>query len=228
MFPLRDENPAASFPIVTLALIAANVAVFAYEVVAGPELRSLLMTWGLVPQRLVLAIADHRDLAYPAATLFTSMFLHGGWLHLAGNLWYLWIFGDNIEDRIGHARYLVFYLLGGLAAAVVHVAFNADSAVPTVGASGAIAAVLGAYAMLYPGARVVTLVPLFFFIRIVSLPAIVVLGLWFVLQFFSGAMAVSASVKSGVAFSAHVGGFVFGLIAVRLFALGLPPRPRSG
>jgi membrane associated rhomboid family serine protease len=135
---------------------------------------------------------------------------------------YLWIFGDNIEDLLGHGRYLVFYLLGGIAAALVHVAVNPASPVPTVGASGAIAAVLGAYAVKFPRARVVTLIPLIIVFQVVALPALLVLGLWFVFQFFSGAMALSASMKSSVAFSAHVGGFLFGAITVKLFEIGRP------
>ena len=225
MFPLRDENPSGSVPFVTLTLIVLNTLVFGYEVMLGGSgLRDLIMTWGLVPVRLSLALVDRQDLVSPTITLVTSMFLHGGWLHLAGNLWYLWIFGDNIEDLLGPGRYLVFYLLGGIVAALVHVAVNPASSIPTVGASGAIAAVLGAYALTYPRARVVTLVPLIFVFQVVALPALVVLGLWFVFQFFSGALALSGSMKSSVAFSAHVGGFLFGVIAVKLFAIGRPRR----
>jgi membrane associated rhomboid family serine protease len=142
------------------------------------------------------------------------MFIHGGWGHLIGNMWYLWIFGDNVEDRFGHARYLLFYLAAGIVAALVQYATNPASSLPTVGASGAIAGVLGAYAVAFPRARIVTLVPLFIFIQIMSLPALLVLGLWFVFQFFSGTLALAGAVGGGIAFWAHIGGFAFGALAM--------------
>jgi membrane associated rhomboid family serine protease len=226
MIPLRDENPASLTPVVTRVLIAINVAVFLYELLLGPQLREFLFTWGMIPERITLALQNHDEPVLTAAlTAFTSMFLHGGWMHLIGNMWYLAIFGDNVEDRLGHVGYLFFYFAAGLAAAAVHWYTNSDSRVPTVGASGAIAGVLGAYAAAYPGARVITLVPLFpIFVQVIALPALVVLGLWFVLQFFSGFLTIGAA-GAGIAFWAHVGGFAFGFLVMKLF--GAPRRPRE-
>jgi len=224
MIPIRDENPSGTVPVVTRALIAVNGALFVYELMLGPAVSEFFFRWGLVPLRVSLAFAEGTESPVaPALTFLTSMFLHGGWAHLIGNMWYLWIFGDNLEDRMGHLRFLLFYLLGGLAAAGVQFVLHAESRVPTVGASGAIAAVLGGYALLFPGARVFTLLPVFPFFQIVPLPAVLVLGLWFVLQFFSGALAIGAGVSGGVAWWAHIGGFAFGLLAVRLFVR----RPRE-
>jgi len=217
MIPLRDVNPSSTTPFVTRAIIAVNVVVFVQEILLGPGLKSFMMSWGLVPERLTLALhGAHGPGPAAALTLVSSMFIHGGWMHLIGNMWYLWIFGDNVEDRFGHVGYLLFYLAAGMVAGVVQYATNPASTLPTVGASGAIAGVLGAYAVAYPTARVVTLVPIFFFIQIMALPALVVLGLWFVLQFFSGALTLAASVSGGVAFWAHVGGFAFGALAMLL------------
>ena len=226
MIPIRDENPSATVPIVTRALIAANAAAFVYELLLGPRINDLFYEYGMVPLRLTMALDGAEPPLAPALTFVTSMFLHGGWMHLIGNMWYLWIFGDNLEDRMGRVRFLVYYLLGGLAASAIQYALHVDSRAPTVGASGAIAAVLGGYAVLFPGARVHTLLPLFPFFQVVPLPAVLVLGLWFVLQFFSGALALGAGASGGVAWWAHIGGFAFGLIAVRMFMRR--PRPASG
>ena len=218
MFPLRDENPSESVPFVTRSLIAINVAMFVYEILQGPRLVEFFYRWGMVPLRVSLAAREGTEpIAGPALTFATSMFLHGGWMHLLGNMWYLWIFGDNVEDRMGKVRFLVFYLMGGLVAAGLHFFLHPASRAPTLGASGAIAGVLGGYALLFPGARVLTLVPLFPFIRIITLPAMLVLGLWFVFQFFSGALALAGPQGGGVAWWAHIGGFAFGLLAVKLF-----------
>ena len=215
MIPLRDENPSRTVPAVTRVIIALNVLMFVYEIGLGPSLKPFMMEWGLVPERLTLALRFHEEswLA-PGLTLLTSMFLHGGWMHLIGNMWYLWIFGDNVEDRFGHAGYLLFYLGAGIVAALVQYATNPVSGLPTVGASGAIAGVLGAYAMAFPRARVITLVPLFVFIQIIPLPALLVLGLWFVIQFFSGTLALASTMTGGIAFWAHIGGFAFGALAM--------------
>lgn len=222
MIPLRDENPASSTPVVTRALIALNALAFLFELSQGGRLGVLVNGWGLVPGRVSAMIAGLEPVPPTVVTVFTSMFLHGGWVHLIGNMWYLWIFGDNVEDRCGRAGFLAFYLGGGAAAAAVHVALNPWSPVPTVGASGAIAAVLGAYAVLFPRARVLTLVPVFFFLQVVTLPALLVLGLWFVVQFFSGALTLGAG-GGGVAWWAHIGGFAFGM----LVALALRGERRS-
>ncbi len=203
-----------------------NTAVFLYELMIGPAVREFILTWGMTPLRLTLALQTGTEpLAVPGLTLLTSMFIHGGWLHLVGNMWYLWIFGDNVEDRLGHARFAFFYLIGGVVAALLHFGFHPGSRAPTVGASGAVAAVLGAYAVTFPRARVMTLIPFFPFFHIAALPALLVLGLWFVFQFFSGALALAWANTGGggVAWWAHVGGFVFGAVVMRL--MGIRPRP---
>ena len=216
MIPLRDETPAFTTPVVTRALILINVLAFVFELALGPERGAFVVGWGLIPARVMAVFAGQERVAALATTL-TSMFLHAGWLHLIGNMWYLWIFGDNVEDRLGHVGFLAFYLASGIASAVMHIAINPGSPIPTVGASGAIAGVLGAYLVYFPRARVVTLVPIVFILQIVALPALLVLGLWFVFQFFSGTFALGGA-GGGVAWWAHVGGFLFGMavaLAVR-------------
>ena len=208
MLPLRDNIPSATRPTVTWGIIAANLLVFLCEL-SSPD----VLSFALVPARFTA------DPAGSAFTILTSMFLHGGWAHVLGNMLYLWIFGDNVEDRLGHVRYLLLYLAGGVAAALAQVAISPDSAVPMVGASGAIAAVLGGYIVLYPRASVYTWI----FFSIVPIPAVVWLGLWFVLQLFSGVASLGAAATGGVAFFAHVGGFVAGLALVKLLDRG-PPR----
>ncbi len=219
MIPLRDSAPRYSFPSLTLGLILINVVVFLYEVLLDPSsLDQFIWQNAVVPAR-ALAFAQGQEPAEAALLpLFTSMFLHGGWLHLIGNMWFLWIFGDNMEDNLGHFRYLFFYLLCGLAGGLTHIFFNPLSRVPSVGASGAIAGVMGGYLLLFPGSRVLTLVPFFFFFTI-ELPAWLMLLYWFVIQFFSGVASVGVSQQSsgGVAFWAHVGGFVTGLVLTVFF-----------
>jgi membrane associated rhomboid family serine protease len=219
VIPLKDDNPSRTRPYVTWSLIALNVAVFIFELMldATGYLDWLMSNAGLVPVAITTAPISGRLL-----TFFTSMFLHAGWMHLLGNMLYLWIFGDNIEDRIGHWRYLTFYLIGGIAAAAAQIALSPDSPVPMVGASGAIAAVLGAYLIEYPRARVRSLLFLGYFIRFVNVPAIVVLGMWFVLQSLSGFLSLSVMSTGGVAYFAHVGGFVAGLLLIKPFAIGRP------
>lgn len=210
MIPLRDTVPSDRFPAVTVTLICLNALVFLTEINLGPHnLERVFQLWGIVPLRFT-----HPRLSANYFTLLTSMFLHGGWIHIVGNMWSLWIFGDNVEDRMGRVGFLSFYLLSGLMAGSGHILTNPGSPVPTVGASGAIAGVMGAYLLLFPHARVATLVPIFFFIQIVHLPAIFFLGFWFLTQIFSGAisLATSALNSSGVAWWAHVGGFVVGVL----------------
>lgn len=213
MIPIRDENPPQRVPVVTRTLIVLNVLTFLYQWQLGPNVVPFMQGWGLVPGRLVAAFMGETPLAAAAVTLLTSMFLHGSWVHLLGNMWYLWIFGDNVEDELGSWRFLMFYLVAGVVSALMHVLFNPGSPIPTVGASGAIAAVLGAYAYAFPRARVVTLIPIIFFFQIVALPALLVLGLWFVFQFFSATLFSSGG-SGGVAWWAHIGGFLFGLVAM--------------
>jgi len=216
MFPLRDQNPSGTFPAITITVILACTAVFVYELSLGPGLKRFVMEFALVPGQVAYGLQtgdlDPRTLLPP---FFTSMFLHGGWLHLIGNMWFLWIFGDNVEDSLGSFRFIFFYLLCGLAAGFTHFILDPSSAIPTVGASGAIAGVLGGYMLLFPGARVVTLVPLGIFLQLMELPAVVVIGLWFLVQLASGILTQGVQ-TGGVAWWAHVGGFVAGLLFVRL------------
>jgi membrane associated rhomboid family serine protease len=243
MIPLKDDAPRITTPYMTWLLLAVNLGIYCLEWMmrlnyGRGALDGLVRSFGLVPVRVTILLAGgevplrlvHQlgaQMVTPAAALlpfFTSMFLHGSWLHVIVNMWALWIFGDNVEDHLGHFTYLLMYLLCGLAGGMTHTLLNLASSVPSVGASGAIAGIMGAYFVLYPSARVLTLVP-FFFVFFVWLPAWIVLGYWFVVQFLSGAAtSISASNPGGggVAFWAHVGGFVAGLVLIRLF----PSRPR--
>jgi len=227
MIPFRDNIPSRSFPIITVLLIVANVLAFFYELALGSRyLEPFLMHYGVIPALVVTWPQSDLPASAVVVPFFTSMFLHGGWLHLIGNMWYLWIFGDNVEDRLGHLTYLVFYLVCGLGAGIVHTILNYDTVVPSIGASGAIAGVLGAYFLSYPRARVLTLLPIFIFIQVIEIPAVIVLGFWFVMQFLSGAASIASSTANtgGVAWWAHVGGFVIGMILVGL--LPRKDRPR--
>src|SRR5438094_884103 len=216
MIPLRDIIPSRSTPYITITIITLNAVAWLFELAVPREyLSGFLYTYGVVPAN------------FNAATLVTSMFLHGSWSHVIGNMWYLWIFGDNVEDRVGHGRFIVFYLLCGIVASLGQIAADSSSMLPTIGASGAIAGVMGAYFVLYPRSKVLTLVPLIIWWEIFELPAIVLLGFWFLFQLFNaGTIAVTASShgSGGVAFMAHVAGFVFGAVAV--LVLRQPPvRP---
>jgi membrane associated rhomboid family serine protease len=200
-------------------IIIANVLAFFYELSLGPYLERFMLHYGVVPAAVFSWTRSDVPLTAVLVPFFTSMFLHGGWLHLIGNMWYLWIFGDNVEDRLGHFTYLIFYLLCGLGAGVVHTVLNYQTSVPSIGASGAIAGVLGAYLVSYPHARVLTLIPIFVFMQVIEIPALIVLGLWFLMQFFYGAASLGAATANtgGVAWWAHVGGFVIGMLLVLLF-----------
>ncbi|MBS1257212.1 MAG: hypothetical protein MAG551_00248 [Candidatus Scalindua arabica] len=231
MIPIRDRNPSGTFPYVTIGIIIINVLIFLYELSLGSGLGEFIMKFGVVPLK-VSYYSQASDLTF-VNTFFpfiSSMFLHGGFVHLIGNMWFLWIFGDNIEDKLGHFRFIAFYLLCGIIASSVHVFFSIQSKVPCVGASGAIAGVLGAYMITFPRARVVTIVPVFVFIQVMELPAMVVLGFWFVIQFFSGAASITASTSgAGVAWWAHIGGFAAGVIILyimRIFFTRKPVRRR--
>ena len=223
MFPLKDDIPTRRVPILTLAIIATNVAVyFLFEQglwSLGQTGNERVLEYGAIPVEITDPGTEvgPPDQAPFWVTIFSSMFMHGSLLHLGGNMLFLWIFGNNIEDSMGRLTFLAFYLLGGLAALGLHVAFDPDSTIPTVGASGAIAAVLGAYARLYPRARVVTLIFIVIFFTIVTLPALLVLGLWFLLQLLP-AFSEPSGAGGGVAYFAHIGGFVFGWLAIKLFA----------
>jgi membrane associated rhomboid family serine protease len=207
MIPLRDVIPSRTVPFVTVTIIVLNAAAWILEIsMPSRELNEFLFVWGVVPARLHLV------------TLITSMFLHGGWSHIIGNMWYLWIFGDNVEDRFGHGRFLVFYLICGMTAAFGQIIMEPASMVPTIGASGAIAGVMGAYFVLFPSSRVLTLIPIFFF-DIIEVPAIFLLGFWFLMQLVNaGAVAATAGTGGGgVAFAAHVAGFLIGVLGVLVF-----------
>jgi membrane associated rhomboid family serine protease len=228
MIPLKDNIKSRSLPFVNWILIALNGFGFYKELSQPPQaLAAFLTRWSLVPAKLAAA----PDVLWP--TLFTSMFLHGGWLHLLGNMLYLWIFGDNVEDRMGHRRYFLFYLLCGLLAALGQMALNTESTVPMVGASGAIAGVLGAYFLLYPKARITAVVPIWIFLRVVDIPAVFFLGFWFVIQALQGwgtlalpAAKGAAAAAGGIAWGAHAAGFVSGCVLVFFFKKPLPKSKR--
>jgi membrane associated rhomboid family serine protease len=207
VIPLRDVIPSRTVPFVTVTIIIVNALAWLLEISMPPDdLNRFLTTYGVVPARFV------------PITLLTSMFLHGGWSHIIGNMWYLWIFGDNVEDAFGHGRYLVFYLLCGTTAAIAQIVMEPSSLLPTIGASGAIAGVMGAYFVLYPRSRVLTFIPIFL-LSIIEVPAIFLLGFWFLMQLFNaGAVARIANAgQGGVAFAAHVGGFIVGALGVFVF-----------
>lgn len=222
MIPIRDNIRSRSFPIVNWLLVIANILVFLLEISLSPAgLERFIQTYALTPSLLTA------NLPFSLTTLFTHMFLHSGWFHIISNLWVLIIFGDNVEDRMGSGRYLIFYIFGGLAAGLLQTFMTPGSSIPSLGASGAIAAVLGAYLLFYPGARVITFVPIFILGWFVNIPAVIYLGFWFVLQLFSGLTALvtpSGLSMGGIAWFAHIGGFVFGLLFGRLFARRNPQR----
>lgn len=215
MIPLRDENPTKTFPFVTIAIIALNVLVFAYELSLGDLLENQIMHWAVIPYQLI-----HIDRPFVILTLITSLFLHGGFAHIIGNLLYLWVFGNNIEDRLGHIRFIFFYLACGIMASLGQVIANVNSPVPMIGASGAISGVLGAYLLLYPRAKVLVLIPLFYYWRIAKVSAGWFLVFWIILQFFYGTTSYvlmeTAHRGGGVAWFAHIAGFFAGLIFLKL------------
>jgi membrane associated rhomboid family serine protease len=218
MIPLRDDNPTTLLPWVTVSLIAANVLVFLYELALGPKLEPFLFAYGAIPARLFQAdpsLEAAVGAVPPSVTIVSSMFLHGGLLHVGGNMLYLWIFGNNIEDALGHVRFLLFYLVSGVVAAYSHAFVDPHSTVPMIGASGAVSGVLGAYLALFPRARVLVVVPLGFVMEWLHVPALFVLGFWFVMQFLYGFFSLGAP-GGGVAWFAHVGGFLTGVVLIRL------------
>ncbi len=225
MIPLRDHNPTAGAPYVTYGLIAVNTVVFLYQfslLSAGPnDAEMFVMSFGSVPAKITAALGGDYPLVPAFVPVFTSMFLHGGFLHLIGNMWFLWIFGDNVEDELGHGGYLAFYLVCGLAASFGQYLSDPSSTIPSIGASGAISGVMGAYLIRFPHARITTLIFLFIFITTVELPAAVILIYWFAIQFFSGAASFGGE-AGGVAWWAHVGGFVAGA----LIFLSVPRKAR--
>jgi membrane associated rhomboid family serine protease len=212
MIPIRDENPTHNVPVITYLLIFVNVIVFIFQTFLGSYNETFVYQFALIPSELTSS--GSLDSIFD---IFTSMFMHAGLAHIGGNMLYLWIFGDNVEDRLGSGKYLIFYILGGVIASITHILTNPTSTIPTVGASGAIAAVLGAYLVLYPSQKVLTLIPLGFWLRMTLLPASIVLGVWFVFQLFSGVLSLGGPDVGGVAFWAHIGGFVGGVVIGSLF-----------
>lgn len=219
MIPYRDDNPTSTFPFVTIGIIALNIVIYLWEVFSPLGEQQIAFSYGAVPHNLLTF--EKTQPIHPAATIFSSMFLHGGIFHLGGNMLYLWIFGNNIEDRLGHARFIVFYLLTGVVAAYAHTITEPSSLVPMIGASGAVSGVLGAYLLLFPHARVHTILILGFFWQVVRVPALIVIGFWAIIQFVNGLVTKGMPGQGGVAWFAHLGGFLFGLIMIKLW---LPKR----
>jgi membrane associated rhomboid family serine protease len=225
VLPLKDNIPSARAPVVNVAIIAACILVFLWELAAGQHgLAALLSAYAFIPREFFSLHAYLTEGLWPAIPLVTSMFLHGGFLHIGVNMLFLWVFGDNVEDEMGPLRYLGFYLLCGVIASLAHAITNPLSALPSVGASGAIAGVMGAYIRLFPGATIRGLVPVLFLLLLADVPAVVFIGFWFVLQLFSGVASIGAA--TGIAFFAHIGGFLAGLSLVPFFVQRRPGRPR--
>jgi membrane associated rhomboid family serine protease len=236
MIPLKDDVAGRSHPVVTVALIAANVLMFFYQLSMGlasdpraaQAARELIFEFGVIPCRLTGSCLAPGDFPPPLLTVFSSMFMHGGLFHVGGNMLYLWIFGDNVEDTLGHGRFVLFYLAAGVAAAAAQVAVHPASTVPMVGASGAVSGVLGAYLLLFPRARVLTLLTIGFFIRFIYIPAVVVLGFWIVVQFLNGLLTyrnlAGGQEAGGVAWFAHIGGFLAGIMLLFVLRPGRAAR----
>lgn len=236
MVPLKDDNPTRITPYITYGLILLNVLIFLYEVsLMGPQLETFFRTWAVVPSQLTAALEGDPNVSLfqEGLTLITSQFLHAGLLHLGGNMLYLWIFGNNVEEQMGHGRFIMFYLLCGILAALAQWFFARYSDIPSLGASGAIAGVMGAYIIRFPRARILTLLPIFIFITVIRVPAYFFLGLWFVQQAFYGVASLGPDTNigmqnGGVAYWAHAGGFVFGALLGPIFGLFTPPPSAKG
>jgi membrane associated rhomboid family serine protease len=219
MIPLKDDIPSYRAPIVTVGLISLNCLIFFYLLSWGKEFHYAVVKWGAIPFEITHGQELTPDLAFSVPlSLFSSMFMHGGFFHLAGNMLYLWIFGDNVEDKLGHIKFFIFYILCGLFATFTHILTTPNSQIPMVGASGAIAGVLGAYMIRFPKARILTLIFFGYFIRVVRIPALFVLGFWFILQLLSALPSLD-SVGGGVAWFAHVGGFLAGILLFKFFVI---------
>jgi len=222
LIPYKDENPTESTPYVTIGLIALNVGIFIWELFSPLGMEAIVRDFGAIPQNLI-TLSGAQPIS-PIGTVFSYMFLHAGFFHVGGNMLYLWIFGNNIEDKLGHLRFIVFYLLAGVAAAYGHSITAPDSKIPMVGASGAVSAVLGAYILFFPRARIYTIIFFGFFYQIVKVPALIVIGFWAIIQVVNGILSSGKFGDGGVAWVAHIVGFVFGLLGVKIFLLGRRQR----
>ncbi|MCX5717223.1 MAG: rhomboid family intramembrane serine protease [Nitrospirae bacterium] len=219
MFPFKDDNPTQTTPFITIAIITANILAYLWELLSPAGERYIIYNYGAIPSGLLSL--EKTQALHPMVTVFSSMFLHGGLLHIGGNMLYLWIFGDNIEDRLGHFRFLIFYLVSGIIASYAHAISSPSSTVPMIGASGAVSGVLGAYILLFPHARVQTLIFFGFFIQVVKIPALIVIGFWAIIQFVNGILSQGLLPQGGVAWFAHIGGFLTGLLTIKIW---LPKR----
>ncbi|KPJ97670.1 MAG: hypothetical protein AMK71_12925 [Nitrospira bacterium SG8_35_4] len=215
MIPYKDDNPTERFPFLTISFIVMNVLVFFAQVINPAHLGRIAYSYGAIPHAL-LTFRDVQPI-HPVLTLFTSMFMHGSILHLASNMLYLWIFGNNIEDKLGYVKFIIFYILCGVAAAYSHALTNPSSTTPMIGASGAVSGILGAYLLLFPRARVHTLIFLGFFVQVIRLPAVIVIGFWIVIQFLNGMVSAGSASQGGVAWFAHIGGFLVGISCIKIF-----------
>ena len=217
MFPIRDNIKSTGFPVITVLLIIANFYVFFQELrLSDSGLTKLIHSFGLVPADFFAHFARFPANPDTYLPLLTNLFLHGGWMHIISNMWYVWIFADNMENRMGHINFFIFYLLCGIAANLTHIWIDPSSTTPTIGASGAVSGILGAYLITFPYAKILTLVPIFFFIQFIEIPAMIFLGLWFILQLQSGALSLITA-GSNVAWWAHIGGFIAGILLVKAF-----------
>lgn len=221
MIPFKDDNPTSIFPFVTIGIIAINILVYIWEIMSPAGEQFIVYKYGAIPLGLLSFERAQPLQLHPALTIFSSMFLHGGLLHIGGNMLYLWIFGNNIEDMLGHFRFFMFYLISGIVAAYSHAIMASSSSVPMIGASGAVAGVLGAYLLLFPRARVHTLIFLVFFVEVIKIPALIVIGFWAIIQVVNGLLTQGIAAQGGVAWFAHVGGFLVGLLTIKLW---LPKR----
>jgi membrane associated rhomboid family serine protease len=215
MIPYKDDNPTKTIPFITIFFIAMNLFVFILQILSRADSRSIVYSYGAIPYNIL-----HLDAVqpiHPVFTIFTSMFLHGGLFHLGGNMLYLWIFGNNIEDRLGHIKFFIFYMFCGIVASFSHSIINPDSHIPMIGASGAVSGILGAYILLYPMAKVHTIIFIFFFIQIIKIPALIVIGFWAIIQVVNGLLTQGISDQAGVAWFAHIGGFLSGLFTIKLW-----------
>jgi rhomboid family protein len=222
LIPYKDDNPTNRIPFVTIGIIILNILIFIFEATSSSGMKQITYSYGAIP-RFIMTL-DKEQPIHPMLTVVSSMFMHGGLFHLGGNMLYLWIFGNNIEDRLGHLRFVVFYLFCGIVSAYAHAITEPDSLMPMIGASGAISGILGAYLILFPKAIVYTLVFLGFFVTTLKIPALIVIGFWAIIQFVNGLMSTGVTGRGGIAWFAHIGGFLIGLATIKLW---LPRRTKQ-